>query len=187
MKSSYFVGMNKTENPWKTLSSKVVYSNPWITVREDAVITPSGTEGIYGVVEPRIATGVVALTETNEVYLVGQYRYATNIYSWELPEGGAELNEDPLTAIKRELKEEAGIIADNWKQLGSEIHLSNSFTNERAFLYMATGLHSVQNDPDDTEILQVKKVPFQDALKMIDSGEILDAMTMLGLYRAAIK
>ena len=174
-------------NPWKKLSSKVIYKNPWITLREDEVIKPNGEPGIYGVVVPRIATGVVAISENKEIYLVGQYRYPTDVYSWEIPEGGAEEGEDPLDAIKRELKEEAGVTALHWETLGSEIHLSNCFTSERAFLYFATGLIEGKSAPEETEVLAVKKVPFQEALKMVERGEIFDAMTIMGILLASKK
>ncbi|NDC38040.1 MAG: NUDIX hydrolase, partial [Proteobacteria bacterium] len=97
-----------TDNPWKTLSSKVMYQNPWISVREDQVIRPDGSPGIYGVVETKVATGVVALTPEHKVILVGQYRYPLQQYSWEIVEGGAEHGEDPFVAIQRELEEEVG-------------------------------------------------------------------------------
>ena len=108
----------RTENPWKTLESRLVYSNPWISVREDQVIRPDGQNGIYSVVETRIATGVVALTPERDVYLVGQYRYPTEMYSWEIIQGGADEDEEPLAACKRELQEEAGLIAKDWTPLG---------------------------------------------------------------------
>ncbi len=172
-----------TTNPWKTTSTKIVYSNPWITIREDAVINPAGNPGIYGVVESRIATGVIALTPNNEIYLVGQYRYPTEMYSWEIPEGGAEEGEDPLTAIQRELREEAGIVAENWLRLGGEFHLSNCHSSEKAFLYLARELSIVASDPEETEVLKVKKIPLAEGLRMVEDGTIVDAMTIIAIYR----
>lgn len=177
--------MPHTKNPWTTLRSRIVYQNPWIRVREDDVIRPDGTEGIYGVVETKVATGVVALTEANEVYLVGQYRYTTKNYSWELIEGGAGEGEDPLAAAQRELREEAGLIASEWQSLGEEIHTSNCLTAEVAKIYIARGLTQTAPDPDPTEVLQVKKVPFAEALRMVDDGEIKDAVSIIGIFRAA--
>jgi 8-oxo-dGTP pyrophosphatase MutT (NUDIX family) len=173
----------KERNPWTRLSSRVIYENPWITVREDQVLRPDGQPGIYGVVEPRIATGVIALTLENELYLVGQYRYPHDEYSWEIPEGGADPGEEPLAAIQRELREEAGLVAEHWEQLGGEIHLTNCYSNERGYLYVATGLTEVESEPDGTEELKVKKVPLDEVLAMIDRGEIKDAMTILALLR----
>jgi len=172
-----------TENPWKRLESRVVYENAWIRVREDQVIRPDGAEGIYGVVETRIATGVVALTRSFEIYLVGQYRYTMDQYSWEIPEGGTDPGEDALAAAKRELQEEAGIVAGHWEALGGEIHLSNCHSSERAFLFLAQGLSEVPATPEGTEVLQVKKVPLEEAALMVERGEITDAMSILGIYR----
>ncbi|MCF6287421.1 MAG: NUDIX hydrolase, partial [Candidatus Hydrogenedentes bacterium] len=146
---------NPERNPWKTLSSEVKYQNPWISVREDQVIRPDGQPGIYGVVDCRVATGVLAFSEDDELYLVGQYRYALGCYSWEIIEGGAETGEDPLEACKRELQEEAGLVAERWEPLGHEIHLSNCHSSERGFLFVAHGLSHVGATPEGTEELQV--------------------------------
>ncbi|MCC6145633.1 MAG: NUDIX hydrolase [Candidatus Hydrogenedentes bacterium] len=174
-----------THNPWQTLSTRVVYKNPWITVREDQVIRPDGQPGIYGVVETRIATGVLALTEADEIYLVGQYRYTMEEYSWEIIEGGSDPGEDALEAAKRELREEAGLVASEWAPLGGEIHLTNCHSSERGYLYVARGLTHVGQEPEGTELLQLKKVPFTEALAMVDRGEIKDAITIMGILRYA--
>lgn len=172
------------ENPWTTNDSKVVYENPWIRVREDAVTCPDGTPGIYGVVETPIATGVVALNEKSEIYLVGQYRYPTATYSWEVIEGGSKSAESAIQAAKRELQEEAGIQAEEWIQLGEVVHTSNCITNERGYLYLARGLKEVDKRPDHTEILAIKVVPLTEAVQMVHSGEIKDAMSIIALLRA---
>lgn len=168
-------------NPWKTLSSAVKYQNPWITVREDQVIRPDGARGIYGVVDCRVATGVLALTEQDELYLVGQYRYPLDRYSWEIIEGGADPEEPPMEACKRELREEAGLVAGHWEPLGHEIHLSNCHSSERGFLYVARDLAHVAAEPEGTEQLQVRKVPWAEAVDMVRRGEITDAMSLLGI------
>ena len=181
--------MNPEQNPWRTLSSEVKYKNPWITVREDQVIRPDGKPGIYGVVETRIATGVLALDEDGALYLVGQYRYPLDCYSWEIIEGGAEQGEDPMDACKRELREEAGLEAAHWETLGGEIHLSNCHSSERGFLYVARGLTHVGEDPEGTEQLQVRKVPWSEAVAMVGRGEITDAFSIMGilLYDRRVK
>lgn len=173
-----------TINPWKTLSSQSKYKNAWISVREDQVIRPDGTPGIYGVVETKVATGVIALTPDNQIYLVGQYRYPVNVYSWEIVEGGAELDEEPILGAKRELREEAGLTASEWQQLGGPVHLSNCYSAETAYLYLARRLTQVGSSPDGTEMLEVRKVPFHEALEMVDTGLITDAMSIIAIFRA---
>ena len=176
---------DNADNPWKTLKSRVVYRNAWITVREDDVIRPDGLEGIYGVVETRLATGVIAMTPEEEIYLVGQYRYPLHSYSWEIIEGGSDPGETPLAAAKRELREEAGIEAAHWEPLGGEIHLSNCYSSERAYLYLATDLRRVASAPEGTEVLEIRKVPFADALSLVYEGVIKDAMSIMAIMRLA--
>lgn len=152
-------------------------------MREDQVIRPDGNPGIYGVVETRVATGVIALTPQLDVYLVGQYRYPTEIYSWEIIEGGADPGEPPMEAAKRELREEAGLIAAEWEQLGDEVHLSNCFSSERALFYVARGLQETEREPEGTEVLQIRTLPLAECLAMVDRGEIKDAMSVIALLR----
>jgi 8-oxo-dGTP pyrophosphatase MutT (NUDIX family) len=134
-------------------------------------------------VHSRLATGVVALTEANEVVLVGQYRFATGNYSWEIVEGGADPGEDGLTAIKRELREEAGLEAKDWQKLGPNIHLSNCHSSEVAELYLARDLTTVAAAPEHTEELKVIKLPLADAVLAVADGEITDAMTIIAVMR----
>jgi 8-oxo-dGTP pyrophosphatase MutT (NUDIX family) len=171
-------------NPWKRLDSRTVYTNPWMTVREDRVIRPDGKEGIYGVVQTRIATGVVAITPQLEVVLVGQYRYPTDVYSWEIVQGGTDEGEEPLTACKRELQEEAGLIAVSWSPLGGEVHLSNCISSEIGFIYLAEGLTHTEAAPDGTEVLRLMSVPLREAVRMATNGEIVDAVSIIGILLA---
>ncbi len=173
------------ENPWKTLSQQVMYENPWIRVREDQVIRPDGEPGIYGVVETRVATGVIARDKDDTITLVGQYRYTTNNYSWEIVEGGAEPGEAPLAAAQRELKEETGLEAASWKPLGGIVHLSNCHSSETAHFFLAEDLSQGPAAPEGTEILQIKRLHFADCMKMVHAGEITDAMSIIGLERLA--
>lgn len=170
-------------SPWRTLSTRSVYENPWIHVREDAVIRPDGAEGIYGVVETPLAAGIVALTEDERVHLVGQWRYSMGQWSWEIVEGGAAREEPSLTAAQRELREEAGLIAQDWRVLGDEIHLSNSFTDERAHIFLATGLSKVAAEPDPTEQLELRCEPLDVCFDLVDRGEIKDAISVVALLR----
>ncbi len=170
-------------NPWKTLSTKHIYTNEWITVREDQVIRPNGTEGIYGVVETRSACAVVALTPEQEIYLVGQFRYTTDTYSWEVIAGGGEKDEAPIVTAKRELEEEAGIVATRWDTLSENIQMSNCYTSEIGHIFLARDLTISAANPDDTEDLALKKIPLSEALAQIDSGEITDAFSMIAIYQ----
>jgi len=152
-------------------------------VHEHDVIRPDGQPGFYGVIETRIAVGVIALTPQQEIYLIGQYRYPTEHYSWEIVEGGTEENEDPLVTAKRELREEAGLTAVSFTPLGEEVHLSNCISSERAVFFIAEGLTEVGAEPEATEVLEVRKVPLDDAFALVASGEIRDAMSIIALYR----
>ena len=171
-------------NPWTRKGSQIIYQNPWLTLREDRVVRPNGREGVYSVVETRIATGVVTLTPEYETWLVGQYRYPTESYSWEIIEGGADHGEDPLACIQRELREEAGLLARQWIPLSETIYLSNCISSEVGYLFLAEDLVETDPDPDETEILQLSRVPFGKALAMADQGEITDAMSIMGLFMA---
>lgn len=168
-------------DPWRTLATRSVYANPWISVREDEVVRADGSSGVYGVVSMDTAVGVVALTDDDEVVLVGQWRYALGAYSWELPEGGADAGESPRDAAARELAEEAGYAAREWTELVSSLAVSNSVTDQRAWLFVARGLDEVPVAPDPTEALEVVHVPVDEALALIDEGVITDALTVVGL------
>lgn len=172
------------KNPWKTLSNDVVYDNPWIQVTHRRVITPTGTDGIYGLVHfKNLAIGIVPLDEEENTWLVGQYRYTLGQYSWEIPEGGCPIGEEsPLESAKRELWEETGIRAEKWTKV-LDLHTSNSVTDEAGMAFLAQGLSFGEAAPEHTEELQVRKLPFREALEMVFRGEITDALSMVGLMR----
>jgi 8-oxo-dGTP pyrophosphatase MutT (NUDIX family) len=170
----------ETFNPWRTTSSKQVYENDWISVREDAVVRPDGLPGVYGVVHfKNVAVGVLAV-EGEEVYLVGQYRYPLDAYSWEIPEGGCPEGEDPLEAAKRELEEETGLRAERWVR-GGEAHLSNSVSDEYAVWFLATGLTQGEQRPEGSERITVRRVKLAEALSMALGGQITDALSLLAI------
>ena len=184
-KSCTFARMNSTENPWQTHSSTVAYDNNWLTVRHEEVSTPSNTPGIYGVVSfKNKAVGVVPIDADGNTYLVGQYRYPLNEYSWEIPEGGSPLGIDPLESAKRELKEETGLEARRWTKI-ARIHTSNSATDEEGFIYVAEGLVQGEHEPEETESLQVRKVLLTEAVRMVMMGEITDSISMTALLLVA--
>ncbi len=168
-------------SPWRTTSTREVYRNPWITVREDQVIRPDGSPGIYGVMSASRAVGVVACTAADEIVLVGQWRYTLDAYSWEIVEGGSDAGEAPVDAARRELREEAGYEAASWSTLIDDFVLSNSVTDERATIFVATDLTEVARDPDPTEILTVRHVALDTALAAIDEGVITDSITVAAL------
>jgi 8-oxo-dGTP pyrophosphatase MutT (NUDIX family) len=174
-------------NPWKRLSRTVAYQNPWIVVHHDEVIRPDGRPGIYGVVHYRNrAVAIVAVDERDRILLVGQYRYTLDVYSWEVPEGGAAVGEDPLAAAQRELREETGYSADRWEQIG-RVHLSNSVSDEEAICYLATEPRAGTAEPEGTEQLQVQWVSFAEALAMSGDGRITDALSVVALQTVAIR
>jgi 8-oxo-dGTP pyrophosphatase MutT (NUDIX family) len=174
------------ENPWTTLGSEVRYENPWIRLSHHDVLTPGGSPGIYGTVHfKHLALGVVVLDEEMHTWLVGQWRYPLERYSWEIPEGGGDPDVDPLISIKRELKEETGIEAQDWRFL-LQIDLSNSVTDEVARIWLATGLSFGEPEPDDTEALALKRLPFEEAYQMALDGRITDAISVAALLRVKL-
>ena len=169
------------QNPWKTIKVESRYENPWIELEHHQVITPSGSEGIYGKVKMKnLAIGIIPLDEESNTWLVGQYRYTIDEYSWEIPMGGGPLGIDPLQSAKRELKEETGIQAKDWKYL-MKIHTSNCITDEIGLVYVARRLSHGSTEFDETEDLKILKVPFTTAIDMIAEGKITDSISVGGL------
>jgi 8-oxo-dGTP pyrophosphatase MutT (NUDIX family) len=175
-------------NPWTTLDSQPVYENPWISVREDGVLRPDGSPGIYGVVHfKNRAIGVLAVEDDGSIWLVGQYRYPHDRYSWEIPEGGAPEGESTEEAARRELREETGLVADHWEPLGREIHLSNSVSDESGYLFRASGLTRGPSEPEETERLHVRRVSWQEAMELLRNGEITDSLSVIALLHEAVR
>lgn len=171
---------------WKRLSQTTAYENPWIKVTHEKVLTPNGSEGIYGLVHfKNRAVGVIAIDEDNYTWLVKQSRYALNSFTWEIPEGGAASDEDLLAAAQRELEEETGLRAEHWQQL-MVIHQSNSVSDEDGTIFVARGISMGQQALEDTEDIEVKKLPLREAIAMVKRGEITDSMSVAGLLRLAL-
>jgi ADP-ribose pyrophosphatase len=173
-------------NPWKTTGSELRYNNPWIAVTEHQVIQPNGAPGIYGVVHfKNKAIGILPIDDEGKTWLVGQFRYPLNQYSWEIPEGGCPQGEEPLEAAKRELSEETGLTAANWQLMGTA-HLSNSVSDEEAIYFLATELSQGTSCPEPTEKLAVKHVHFSEALNMVLAGEITDSLSVMAILHYAL-
>lgn len=176
-----------TKNPWKTLSKKDIYDNKWIHVEEHQVINPGGGKGIYGVVSfKNKAIAIIPIDQNGNTWLVGQYRYTLNEYSWEVPMGGGPVENDILDSAKRELKEETGLSAQVWQNLG-RIHTSNSVTDEEGFIFLAQELTQGETEFEESEDLNIMKLPLQEAVKMVFDGKITDAISMAGLLMVARK
>ena len=174
---------NNNKNPWQVLSQKEIYDNKWINVTEYDVINPNGGKGIYGKVHfKNLAIGVVPLDEDLNTYLVGQFRFTLNEYSWEIPEGGGAPDTTPLESAKRELLEETGLVARRWTPI-LKMHLSNSVSDEYSIIYLAQLLEQKDAMPEETEKLAVKKVPFEEAWQMVEEGRITDAMSVAAIQK----
>ncbi len=178
--------LNQKTGGWKTKTSSVVYENPWISVSHNEVVTPKGTDGIYGVVHfKNTAIGVVPIDEQGNTWLVKQSRYSLDQYTWEIPEGGCPQGESPLQAAQRELEEEVGVQARDWQQLMT-MHLSNSVTDEFCIVFVARDLVAGTQQLEATEDIEVKKLPLQEAINMVLRGEITDAISVAALLRLAL-
>lgn len=179
--------IDELRNPWTTLSVENKYENPWIKVEEHQVLNPAGNPGIYGKVHfKNLAIGIIPIDDDGYTWLVGQYRYPLNQYSWEIIEGGGKMGIDPLESAKRELLEEAGIIADSWELLCTT-HLSNSVSDEIGLIYVAKDLTFTQPIPEETEQLQIKKLHLTSVKEMAEEGKITDSLSLIGIYKLSIK
>jgi len=177
---------SEQSNPWTTLSSAMKYDNAWINVTEFQVINPSGNPGIYGKVHfKNKAIGVVVLDETRHTWLVGQFRYPLNEWSWEIPEGGGPMEQDTLGSAQRELREETGLTAKRWTEV-QRVHLSNSVSDEVGYIYLAEDITEGIASLEDTEAdMKVWRLPFADALAMVLEGRITDSLSVIGILAVA--
>ena len=177
--------MNEMKNPWKILASQEVYNNPWIRVTEHQVLNPAGGPGIYGVVHfHNLAIGVVPYQD-GKIWMVGQYRFPMEAFSWEIPEGGGTIGIDPLDSAKRELKEETGLDATHYEVL-LEMDLSNSVSDERGIVYLATGLVEGEASPEETEELHIRQMTLAEAYALVEQRVIRDSLTVAAIYKLRI-
>lgn len=168
------------------MAQREVYDNKWIHVTEYDVINPSGGKGIYGKVHfKNHAIGILPLDDELNTYLVGQYRFTLSEYTWEMPEGGGPLGQDILESAKRELLEETGLQAQEWTKL-MDFHLSNSVCDEHGSIFLARKLSQHNPEPEETEDLSIRKLPFEAAYRMVESGEITDSMTVAAILKVKI-
>lgn len=166
---------------WKKLTSRVVYDNPWITVFEDRVINPGGGRNDYGHVHfKNRAVAIVPVDKDGNTWLVGQDRYTLGAWSWEVPMGGAPMAEEPLEAARRELKEETGLTAGRFTE-ALRLHPSNSITDEDGVVFVAEDLREGEPDFEETENIEIRKLPLSEAVDMIRRGEITDAISVAAL------
>ena len=179
--------MEEQKNPWTLNSIKEVYENDWISVEHHDVLNPSSKPGVYGKVHfKNIAIGIIPVSDDGYTWLVGQFRYPLNQYSWEIPEGGGQLGSKPIESAKRELIEETGIQAKSWEAI-QEIHTSNSVSDEYGIIFLARELEYGESKPDENEELVVKKVKLEKALEMILDGKITDSLSVAGILSLKLK
>ncbi|TXC81364.1 NUDIX domain-containing protein [Luteibaculum oceani] len=172
--------------PWKKVNSEIRYENPWIKVTHEDVIQPDGNKGIYGKIHfKNIAIGIIPISEDGYTWLVGQHRYPLDEYSWEIPEGGGPHHIDPILSAQRELKEETGLVAKDWKLI-QKLHISNSVSDEYALIYLATGLSQEAPCPEGTEEIKIKKIKLEEAVNMALDGKITDSMSVAGLLKVGL-
>lgn len=174
------------KNPWKTKSIRVVYDNPWLKLEEHQVVNPAGNDGIYGKVRfKNKALGIIPIDDEGYTWLVGQFRYTLDEFSWEIPMGGGPNELDILESAKRELKEETGLSAEKWTNI-LRIHTSNSVTDEEGFVFLAEGLTAGETEFEETEELYVLRLPLKEAVQKVLNGEITDGISIAGLLKVAI-
>jgi 8-oxo-dGTP pyrophosphatase MutT (NUDIX family) len=174
-------------NPWKTRSSRLVYDNAWIRVREDEVLRPDGLPGIYGVVHfKNRAVGVLPVDDQGRIWLVGQYRYPLQAYSWEIPEGGSPDTESPEATARRELREETGLTAGRLELIATA-HLSNSVSDELGYVFRATELTLGTVEPEGCEQIAVRRLDWDEAERMLRGGEITDSLSVIALLHEAVR
>jgi 8-oxo-dGTP pyrophosphatase MutT (NUDIX family) len=175
--------MNIKKGPWTTISSKSVYKNQWIEVSEDEVIRPDGKEGIFGVVEMQPGVSVLPIDDEGYVYLVKEYKYAVEQETIEVIAGGIDQNESVLAAAKRELKEESGILADEFVDLG-RVDPFTSIIKSPNYMFLARQLKFSNSNLEGTEKIEVIKISLDDVFKMVMESKITNGVTVSLILKA---
>lgn len=170
--------------PWKTVSSRPIYRNPWMSLREDIAEMPNGKTTLYGVVTFGDCVGIVPFLDDGRILLVRQYRYVQQDARWEIPTGGVKGDEPLCDAAQRELQEETGYRAERLTLISS-YYTSKSICEETAHLYLGEGLSPAQRPSDPTEFVEVRGFRFDEALRMVVDGEIRDSMSIIGIFHVA--
>jgi 8-oxo-dGTP pyrophosphatase MutT (NUDIX family) len=176
--------MKAPDNPWQTLGSKIIYQNPWMTMREDAVRMPNGHEGIYGYIDSKPGVFIIALTEADELHLIESFRYPTQKWQWELPTGGIDEGKSPLEAAQHELAGELGITAETWVQINTFGPSSNGFMNDTQYVFLAQGLQAGKAQLEDFEAIRATKVLLlAEVMTMVASGLLADGQSLAALMQ----
>lgn len=177
---------NPVRGPWTITEERSVYDNAWISITEYQVQHQKAGDGIYGVVSTKnLALAIMPLFQDGHIVLVGQHRFPHDRYSWEIPEGGGAKGVDPVVSAQRELKEETGLEAAQWQEF-MRLDTSNSIFDETAICFLATDLTEGRAEPEETEILKVKRVHFTEALEMALAGDITDAISVAAILKLQI-
>jgi 8-oxo-dGTP pyrophosphatase MutT (NUDIX family) len=166
--------------PWKTLSSRLIYENPWYALRQDQVLTHTGAEITYTFMEHPGAVGVIPVTQQGEIVLIRSYRYTVKDWCWEIPMGGRD-HEDLEVVAKKELLEEVGGVCQQLDYV-NYFYANNGVSNIRCDVFLAQGVALGQNQPEDGELIEIQVLPKDDVFRMARAGEIADGMSALSLF-----
>ena len=170
---------------WRKISSKIIYKCPYFNIFEDKVVKPNGSRGIYHLIDERGAVVIIALDAQNKVYLIQEEKYIPGII-WTIPAGNIEQRDkNPLFAAKRELKEEAGVIAKKWTNLG-EFLISPGRSNGKGHVFLAQELKEGKQELDSTERIKVVKTPFKEVITMVQKEKIIDAWAIIPILKAKL-